>query len=81
MFVLFLASSSFCEFFTAVFFSCRPSSVCCVAELRSWSLHVKGRFVFSRIKKYDDEFLVLTALENYSVLINREGNERIEVGG
>jgi hypothetical protein len=69
-----------CEFLQ-LFFSCRRSSVCCDAELRSWSLHVKEGFVFSRIKKHHDEFLVSTALENDSVLINREGNERIEVGG
>ncbi len=67
--------------FLQLFFSCRRSSVCCVAELRSWSLHVKEGFVFSRIKKHHDEFLVSNALENDSVLINRKGNERIEVGG
>jgi hypothetical protein len=38
-------------------------------------------FLFSRIKKHHDEPLVSTALETDSVLINREGNERIEVGG
>jgi hypothetical protein len=81
MFVLFLASSLFVNFLQLFFFKCRRSSVCCVTELRSWSPHVKEGFVFSRIKKHRDEFLVSTALENDSVLINRKGNERIEVGG
>jgi len=45
MFVLFLASSLFVSFYS-FFFSCRRSSVCCVAELRSWSPHVKEGFPF-----------------------------------